>query len=291
MVPVSRLVGRIAGMQPYLATAPASPHYAVTSHPRVVVAGGGLAGASIDHRFHGFCRQYYNWRRILARIISRPAPLLRPLGSYPVISRRWPDEELDRLPPAPPLSLLALTLRSPSLRLSELVRTDHTVGLSLAGFDAEQTYAHLEQVSAEQLLAALRLTERARVMLFNVFAHSSFNDATSMSAAELVAMFHFFFLADPEGLGMDVPHADYQNTIWAPLVRYLEQRGARIQTRTPVTAIDRDPDGHRQRRGQHHPHRVAYRTEPVWSVAPRGILASRWAAAMRRRTAPPACVR
>jgi carotenoid phi-ring synthase / carotenoid chi-ring synthase len=244
MVPVSRLVGRIAGMQPYLATAPASPRDAVAGHPRVVAAGG-LAGASaavvlaqrgmpvviceaarqlggrlgahlrthadgrvqwIDHGFHGFFRRYYNWRLII----------------------------------------LALTLRSPSLRLRELVRADHTVGLSLAGFDAEQTYAHLEQVSAEQLLAALRLAERARVMLCNVFAHSFFNDARSKSAAGLMAMFHFFFLANPEGLGMDVPHAGYQNAIWAPLGRCLEQRGARIQTRTPVTAIDRDPDGHRR---------------------------------------------
>jgi len=31
-----------------------------------------------------------------------------------------------------------------------------------------------------------------------------------------------------------------------------------------------------------------YRTEPVWSVPPRGILARRWTAAMRRQSAQPA---
>jgi isorenieratene synthase len=282
MVPVSRLVGRMAGMHPYLASGPSGPG-AVTGRPRVVVAGGGVGGMSaavvlaergipvviceaadrpggrlgahprtlpdgtvqwVDHGFHGFFRQYYNWRQILSRISIGPAPLLHPLGSYPVISADWPDEEFDRLPPAPPLSILALTLRSPSLRLRELLHADHAVGLSLLGFDAEQTYAHLDGVSAEQFLAALRLPERARAMLFNIFAHSFFNDAASMSAAELVAMFHFYFLANPEGLGMDAPHADYQSAIWAPLSRYLEQRGAQIQTRTPVTTIDRDPAGH-----------------------------------------------
>lgn len=287
MVPVSRLVGRMAGMRPYLASAAPDPRGAAASRapdaagrPRIVVVGGGIAGASaalvlaergipvviceaagrlggrlsahprtlpdgtvqwVDHGFHGFFRQYYNWRQILRRISPGPAPLLHPLGSYPVISARWPDEEFDRLPPAPPVSILALTLRSPSLRLRELARADHTVGLGLLGFDAEQTYAHLDQTSAEQFLAALRLPERARVMLFNVFAHSFFNDASSMSAAELVAMFHFYFLANPEGLGMDAPHADYESAIWAPLSRYLQQRGAQIQTGTPVTAIHRDP--------------------------------------------------
>jgi isorenieratene synthase len=80
-------------------------------------------------------------------------------------------------------------------------------------------------------------------MLFNVFAHSFFNDAATMSAAELVAMFHFYFLANPEGLGMDAPHADYNTAIWAPLSRYLQQYGAQIQLATTVTALDRDRDG------------------------------------------------
>jgi carotenoid phi-ring synthase / carotenoid chi-ring synthase len=305
-VPVSRLVGRMVGMRPYLASAPSAPATAgppdagppdaghrpdavagrppaaATSRPRVVIIGGGIAGASaavvlaergfpvviceaadrlggrlsahprtlpdgtvqwVDHGFHGFFRQYYNWRRILSRISAGPGPLLHPLGSYPVISARWPDEEFDRLPPTPPLSIVALTLRSPSLRLRELARVDHTIGLSLLGFDADQTYAHLDRVSAEQLLAAVRLPERARVMLFNVFAHSFFNDAASMSAAEMVAMFHFYFLANPEGLGMDAPHADYQSAIWTPLARYLEQRGAQLQTGTAITRIDRDRTG------------------------------------------------
>jgi len=283
MVLVSRLVGRMAGMRPYLASAPAAMHDPVPGRLRVVVAGGGIAGASatvvltergipvvvceaagrlgghlgthprtlldgtvpwIDHGLHGFFRQYYNWRQILRRISPGPAPLLHPLGSYSVISARWPDEQFDRLPPAPPLSILALAHRSLSLRLRELARADHAVGLSMLGFDADQTYAHLDQLSAEQLLAALRLLERARVMLFNVFAHSSFNDSASMSAAELVAMFHFYFLANPEGLGMDAPHADYYTPIWAPLRRYLEQRGVQIRTGTPVTAIDGNRPGH-----------------------------------------------
>ncbi len=293
VAPVSRFVGRLAGMHPYLVSAPSGPAGAPAGQtrrtpggrPRVVVAGGGIAGASaavvlaergipvvvcesadrlggrlgahprtlpdgsvqwVDHGFHGFFRQYYNWRRILRRISAGPAgsvPLLHPLGSYPVISARWPDEEFDRLPPAPPLSILALALRSPSLRLRELMRADHTAGLALLGFDAEQTYAHLDHLSAEQFLAALRLSERARVMLFNVFAHSFFNDASTMSAADLVAMFHFYFLANPEGLGMDAPHADYQSAIWEPMGRYLQQRGAQIRTGTMITAIGRDPAG------------------------------------------------
>ncbi|HEY0934792.1 MAG TPA: FAD-dependent oxidoreductase, partial [Trebonia sp.] len=280
---VSRLVGRMAGVRAQLASAPPDHRAVVPGPaPRVVVIGGGIAGVSaavvlaehgipvvlceaaerlggrldarahtlpdgtgqwVDHGFHGFFRQYYNWRRILRRAANGTVPLLHPLNSYPVISASWPPEEFDRLPPTPPLSIFALTLRSPSLRLRDFIGVDYALGLGLLGFDPEQTYAHLDHASAEEFLAALRLPRRARVMLFNVFAHSFFNDADSMSAAELVSMFHFFFLGNPEGLGMDAPHADYESAIWTPLRRYLEERRARIETGTAVSRIDREPDG------------------------------------------------
>ncbi len=123
------------------------------------------------------------------------------------------------------------------------MHADLALGLNLLRFDPDQTYTRLDQVSAEEFLTALRLTDRARAMLFNVFAHSFFNDAKSMSAAELVAMFHFFFLGNPEGLGMDAPHADYQTAIWAPLARHLGQLGADVRTGTPVTSVNRRPAG------------------------------------------------
>ena len=283
MASVSRRVGRMAGVRPQVTNgSPPGRAAAADRPPTVAVIGGGIAGVSaavvlaehgvpvvlceagdrlggrlgtdphtlpdgtvqlVDHGFHGFFRQYYNWRRMLGRVGAGTTPLLHPLGSYPVTSASWPAEDFSRLPPAPPLSLLALTVRSPSLRLRELVHADLALGLNLLRFDPDQTYTRLDQVSAEEFLTALRLTDRARAMLFNVFAHSFFNDAESMSAAELVAMFHFFFLGNPEGLGMDAPHADYQTAIWAPLTRYLGQRGADVRTGTPVTSVGRGRAG------------------------------------------------
>ena len=279
--PVSRLVGRLAGMRPRVTCGQPPRPGPDGRPPRVVVAGGGIAGASaavvlaergipvvlceadgrlggrlgadrhtlpdgtgqwVDHGFHGFFRQYYNWRRILGRI-SGPAPLLHPLGSYPVISATWPPEEFDRLPPTPPVSMLALAARSRSLRPRDLTGADYSVGLRLLRYDPERTYAELDHLSAADFLAALRVSRRAQAMLFNVFAHSFFNDPAAMSAADLVAMFHFFFLGNPEGLGMDAPRADYQTAIWGPLRGYLEQRGARIETGTPVARLDRRPGG------------------------------------------------
>ncbi|MEV4757055.1 FAD-dependent oxidoreductase [Micromonospora sp. NPDC049559] len=276
MASLSRLVGRLFGVAPRLQIHPGVSRGG-TSVPvgPVLVVGGGIAGMSaalvlaergvpvcvyeaaprlggrldatihhlpdgttqpVDHGFHGFFRQYYNWRSVLSRI-DLTGRLLQPLGSYPVISRRWPDEQFDRLPSTPPISIAALLARSPSLRLRELIHANHRAARHLLAFDTRRTYRQLDHLSAEAFMASLDLTERANAMLFNVFAHSFFDDPANMSAAELVAMFHFYFLANPEGLGMDAPHGDYQSAIWDPLRQYLERHGGRVRTDALVTRL------------------------------------------------------
>ena len=191
----------------------------------------------VEHGFHAFFRQYYTWRAILRRVDPGLA-FLRPVGGYPVISRRWPDEDLTGLPTAPPLSLLALFARSPSLGLRDLAGANRRLALELLGYHPRRTPAALDRVTAAELLDRLNLSARARTMLFEAFARSFFCDPRAMSAAELVAMFHFYFLGNPEGLEFDAPRGDYLHDIWLPLTGYLRRLGARVCTGRPVAALE-----------------------------------------------------
>jgi isorenieratene synthase len=74
-------------------------------------------------------------------------------------------------------------------------------------------------------------------MLFEAFARSFFARPAALSAAELIAMFHYYFLGNPEGIGFDAPDTDYLTCIWGPLRAYLECRGVRVRTGTPVRAL------------------------------------------------------
>ncbi|WP_037074553.1 FAD-dependent oxidoreductase [Pseudonocardia spinosispora] len=199
----------------------------------------------VEHGFHAFFRQYYTWRAILRR--ADPAlRFLRPTGSYPVLSARWPEEDLTGLPATPPLSLLTLFARSPSLGWRDLVGANRTLGLELLGFDQGHPALGLEALSAGEFLNRLNLSERARSMLFEAFARSFFCNPTGMSAAELVAMFHFYFLGNPEGLAFDAPDTDYLTCIWNPLRAHLTRHGAEVMTGSPVNALVPGPD-HRWR--------------------------------------------
>jgi isorenieratene synthase len=158
-----------------------------------------------------------------------------------VISASWPAEDLSGLPSAPPLNLLALVLRSKSLSRREMLRANPDAGQALLAYDRATTVAELDDVDAATFLDRLGMTERTRTMLFEAFARSFFCNQGELSAAELVAMFHYYFLGNPEGIGFDVPNTDHATAIWNPLRAFLEGLGAEIRTDTPVTGIE--PDG------------------------------------------------
>jgi len=191
----------------------------------------------VEHGFHAFFRQYYTWRAILRRA-DPDLSFLVPVAGYPVIARRWPDEDLTGLPSTPPLSLLALFARSASLSLRDVTGADRMLAMELLGYHAERTTRALDHIPAERFLDQLRITERARVMLFEAFARSFFCAPGGLSAAELVAMFHFYFLGNPEGLGFDAPDTDYRSCIWQPMVRHLHRHGAVVRAASTALSIE-----------------------------------------------------
>ncbi|MEV1143441.1 FAD-dependent oxidoreductase [Micromonospora sp. NPDC049799] len=197
-----------------------------------------------EHGFHAFFRQYYNWRSILRRVDPHLG-FLKPIPGYPILSERWPTEEFGKLPPAPPANLLALLLRSPSLRLGDLRGMDRDAALPLLTYDPVRTYAEFDDTTADELLTSLKLPDRARAMLFEVFSHSFFNHEAEMSAAEMIAQFHFYLLGNPEGLAFDCPDEDYATAIWQPLTRHVEKHGGRVMTGAAATALTRDAAGWR----------------------------------------------
>ncbi|WP_193489667.1 FAD-dependent oxidoreductase [Mycolicibacterium murale] len=202
----------------------------------------------IEHGFHAFFRHYYTWRAILRRADPQ-LTFLKSAGSYPVISASWPPEDLSGLPAAPPLNLAALILRSKSLTYRDFLHADPNSGQALLAYDRATTVAQLDDVDAAAFLDSLGMSERTRSMLFEAFARSFFCNQSELSAAELVAMFHYYFLGNPEGIGFDVPDTDHGTAVWNPLRHYVEQRGAAVHTGTRVSTFEPDGPGWRVRAG------------------------------------------
>ena len=213
---------------------------------------GGRAGAWTDHidghgfemerGFHAFFRQYYNLRALLRRVDPK-LEVLTPMEDYPILGKHGAVESFIGLPNTPPFNVIALTRRTPYLGWRDLTKVNARAALDMMRFDPQATYEKYDSQSAKQYLDSLGFPPKARAMMFNVFAHSFFNPEAEMSAAELLMMFHFYFMGNPEGLIFDVAKRPFSTAIWRPFAEYLRGIGASIQFETRADSVERTADG------------------------------------------------
>ena len=100
----------------------------------------------------------------------------------------------------------------------------------LATVSVPDTYERLDDIDADTFLRDINFPDAARHLAFEVFARSFFARPEKLSAAELVTMFHIYFLGSSEGLLFDVANANFDVALWNPLQKYLESRGVRFHT-------------------------------------------------------------
>lgn len=253
-----------------------SAYPSIRGHQHVVVIGGGLAGVTaavalaergasvtliekrselggrlaawsesfpcgetyqMERGFHAFFRQYYNLRSLLRRI-DPDLSFLTPLADYPIVSPSGARESFAGLSRQPPFNVVDLVARTKTLTLSSLAKVNAKAALEMLRYDPDRTYAKFDDISAREYLNSLSFPENARQMLFDVFAHSFFNPENSMSAAELLMMFHFYFMGNPEGLVFDVCNESFSDCIWFPFERYLSELGVEVQFGTQAQRIE-----------------------------------------------------
>jgi carotenoid phi-ring synthase / carotenoid chi-ring synthase len=199
-------------------------------------------GRTMSRGFHAFFRQYYNLRALLRR--TDPAlARLRPIDDYPLINANGDRDSFTRVPATPPLNIIGFVARSPSFRVGDLTRVDVRAALELLRVRFPETFSSYDGESAAEFLDRLRFPSAARHLALEVFARSFFAAPEDFSAAELVAMFHSYFLGSAEGLLFDVPDDDYDTALWAPLGRHLHRLGVQVRTDTSVVGVSSDEEG------------------------------------------------
>lgn len=248
----------------------------LTTRPRVIVVGGGIAGltaatglaergievdlrerqpylggrvagwtedlpdgstVAMNRGFHAFFRQYYNLRALLRRTdpdLSR----LTAVDDYPLVDAQGHRDTFRGLPRTPPWNALAFALRSPTFRVRDLTRINVAAAAPLAAVSVPDIYHRLDHIDAETFLKDINFPEAARHLAFEVFSRSFFAEPAHLSAAELAAMFHIYFLGSSEGLLFDVANSNFDTCLWNPLRDYLIGHGATIRTGTTVTTIE-----------------------------------------------------
>lgn len=196
----------------------------------------------MERGFHAFFRNYYNLRALLRRVDPELRRLVR-LDDYPILGPDGAMESFADLPAFAPFNVLRLLSRTSTVDKRDLLRLNYPAAISMLTFDMERTYASFDRLTAKQYLDSLRFPPKARRMLFDVFAHSFFNPEEEMSAGELLMMFHFYFVGNPEGLIFDVLDAPFSTAVWQPFARYLEKIGATLLLGRAAARIEPRAEG------------------------------------------------
>jgi isorenieratene synthase len=194
------------------------------------------SASAMNRGFHAFFRQYYNLRTLLRRADPHLSALTA-VDDYPLIDAVGRTDTFRGLPHTPPLNALAFALRSPTFRLRDLVRLDAKAAAPLATVSVPHTYGELDDTDAGTFLRDINFPDAARHLAFEVFARSFFARPEKLSAAELVTMFHIYFLGSSEGLLFDVANANFDVALWNPLQKYLESRGVRFHSGLAVEGL------------------------------------------------------
>ncbi|HWU08797.1 MAG TPA: FAD-dependent oxidoreductase [Streptomyces sp.] len=236
--------GGIAGLA--AATALAERGVRVTLYEQGETLGGRLAGwpvrladgsgVTMSRGFHAFFRQYYNLRGLLRRTDPR-LTALTPLPDYPLLHRDGMADGFARVPRTPPWSALGFVALSPSFGWRDLAAMNPREALPLLDVRVPEVYERFDGISAEDFLHRIDFPEAARHLAFEVFSRSFFADPRELSAAELLLMFHIYFLGSSEGLLFDVPREPFPQALWEPLGGYLRRLGAEVRTGSPVHRV------------------------------------------------------
>lgn len=241
---VAVIGGGIAGLA--AATALAERGVRVTLYEQAETLGGRLAGwpvrladgsgATMSRGFHAFFRQYYNLRGLLRRT-DPGLTVLTPLPDYPLRHRDGMADSFARVPRTPPWSALGFVALSPSFGWRDLAAMDPREALPLLDVRVPEVYERFDGVSAEDFLRRINFPEAARHLAFEVFSRSFFTDPRELSAAELLLMFHIYFLGSSEGLLFDVPREPFPQALWEPLDDCLRRLGTEVRTGAAVHRV------------------------------------------------------
>jgi isorenieratene synthase len=200
---------------------------------------GPLAGTEVANNrgFHAFFRQYYNLRELLRR--SDPGlSQLQAVEDYPLVDGEGRRDTFRGLPQSPPWNAIVFALRSPTFRFRDLVRINGKAAAPLATVSVPGIYEQLDDRDAGTFLDQINFPRAARHLAFEVFARSFFARPERLSAAELAAMFHIYFLGSNEGLVFDVAASNFDTALWNPLGEYLTGRGVTFHTGVSAESID-----------------------------------------------------
>lgn len=197
--------------------------------------------ATIDHGFHAWFGQYYNFNRFMQRLAAFER--FERVTEYAILQPDGSKSSFAGVEPAPALNLIDLTLRG-VYDWRDIVRDPMASKRmeALLRYDADTTFDRWDDVTFAEFARHANLSPELAVT-FTSFTRAFFADPEKMSMAELIKSFHFYYLSHACGLEFVYPVEDYHHAILEPWRALMEEHGVDIRLSSPVRSLARKDGG------------------------------------------------
>jgi len=193
----------------------------------------------MEHGFHGFFPQYYNFNRLLEELNAKNN--LHSLEFYSVVFRdgEYNPEVFRPNHSAFPWNIIDLAISSSNRLRWGIDLTDRKhweVFREIGGFHIPDTFKRLDNIAVSDWVEG-SFPRGLYDLYFLPFAKSSLNAPNKLSVGELMQFFHFYFFGNPEGLAFNGTNDDMGTSIVTPISQAIENKGGTIITEAEVTKI------------------------------------------------------
>ena len=191
--------------------------------------------AVVDHGFHAWFGQYYNFNRFLQRLGLREN--FEVVSEYAVVKDDGTKSSFKDIETTPALNLVDLALKGvydwraivkdpvASKRMEHLLR-----------YELDPTFEEWDHISFSEFIASAKLSPELAV-IFTSFTRAFFADPDRMSMAELIKSFHYYYLSTDRGLNFEYPVEDYHHCILEPWRKYMESQGVTVHLSHPIQRV------------------------------------------------------
>lgn len=193
----------------------------------------------MEHGFHGFFPQYYNFNRLLEELHAKNN--LHSLDFYSVVFRdgEYNPEVFRPNHSAFPWNIVDLAMSSSNLLRWGINLSDPKhweVFREISGFRIPHSFNRLDNISVADWVEG-SFPRGLYDLYFLPFAKSSLNAPDKLSVGELMQFFHFYFFGNPEGLAFNGTNDDMGTSVITPIANAIAQNGGKIVTEAEVTKL------------------------------------------------------
>ncbi len=193
----------------------------------------------MEHGFHGFFPQYYNFNQLLEELNAKDN--LHSLEFYSVVFRNgeYNPEVFRPNHSAFPWNIVDLAISSSNRLRWGIDLTDRKhweVFREIGGFHIPDTFKRLDNIAVSDWVEG-SFPRGLYDLYFLPFAKSSLNAPNKLSVGELMQFFHFYFFGNPEGLAFNGTNDDMGTSIVQPISQAIQNKGGTIVTEAEVTKL------------------------------------------------------